>query len=257
MNTPDVDTPDIGLSDAWKRRLKTGGVIALGIGAVIGVLSVSVMSVGIGSTVIYAVAFVFALSFFPTVIGVMGSSTPGSGLVAKLHIALGAFAYNHHYLVQRENKWEWCPGSADRVFIDGEWREINRGKQNKSVLGWRPFGVLRDKQDGSMQDYRVDTHAEMDRDIATGDGGTVTRAGYTEESPPAVTGLDGKWVVDLKRVFSHGIREFGDIDLIETAEEIIERKQVDDSRMGDYRHAVTFIAALILGLIAGYVYVFV
>lgn len=257
MNKPDIDTPTIDVSDAWKRRLKGGGVVVLALAAVLGVISMAVLTVGIVKTIIYAVAFLFALSFFPTVIGLFGSATPGGGLIAKLHIALGAFAYNHHYLVQREDKWEWCPGSTDRVFIDGEWREIKGGERNKSVLGWRPFAVLRDKQSDSMQEYRVDTRAERERGLSAGDGGTVTRAGYSENNPPAVTGDDGEWVVDLKRVFGHGIREIGDIELIQTAEEIIERQQVDDSRMGEYRHAATFIAALILGLVAGYVYVFV
>lgn len=228
------------------------GVLAL----IVAILYVSVRLAGVVSTIIYAFAFMASLSFFPTLIGLMGGSTPFSGSIAKLHIALGAFAFNHHYLVQREDKWEWCPGSADRVYVDDAWHDIDDGGKNKSVLGWRPFGVLRYKTESSMTEYRADTRAQNERD-ATADGGTVKRAGYKEANPPAVTGDDGEWVIDLKRVFSHGIKDIGDIDLIQTAEEIIERKQVNDSAANNFQHAITFLVALIIGSIVGYIYVFV
>lgn len=248
MNLPDTLQEN-------KRQITAGVTVAFVLAVVIGVLYLSVRLAGLVSTIIYAFAFLVSLSLFPTLIGMMGSSTPFSGSIAKLHIALGAFAFNHHYLVQRDNKWEWCPGSADTVYIDDQWHDIDGGTKNKSVLGWRPFGVLRYKEAESMSKYRTDTRAQNLRG-ATTDGGTVTRAGYTEAKPPAVTGDDGEWVIDLKRVFSHGIKDIGDIDLIQTAEEIIERQQVDDARTGGFQHAVTFVVSLIIGLVAGYVYVF-
>ena len=239
-----------------KPQLKAAAVLIGVIAVVGGVLYLSVTMAGIVSTIIYAFAFLVSLSLFPSMIGLMGGSTPFSGTIAKLHIALGAFAFNHHYLVQREDKWEWCPGSADKVYVDGEWHEITGGHGNKSVLGWRPFGVLRYKDDDSMQTYRADTRAERGRN-ATADGGAVKRAGYSEAKPPAVTGDDGTWVIDLKRVFSHGIKDIGDINLIQTAEEIIERQQVNDARTNNFQHAITFLVALVIGSIVGYIYVFV
>jgi len=43
----------------------------------------------------------------------------------------------------------------------------------------------------------------------------------------------------------------GDIELIETAEEVIERGQVDDGKLSGMGPALTFIASLIIGVIVG------
>lgn len=216
---------------------------------------------GVIAALLYAFLFIFFFGVIPSTIGVLGNVTPGNASLAKLHIILGAIAFNHHYFVQRDEGWEWCPGSADEVYIDGEWREIKGGKENRSVFGWRPFGVLLDKQDVDLGEYRADTRANNERqkdlrrqDPTMQDGGTIERGGWEEVQNINITGDDGWWLIDLKRVYSSGIKKIGDIELIETAEEIIERGQVDTSRLKGWRPIIGSLVGLFFGVITGYIF---
>lgn len=260
-----IDRPDSArdaLETGWRAltstRAKAFYVLVLVLFIVMAALWLSVRYNGIVSTFVYAFAFVFFLAFFPTVVGLFGGSTPGGGLIAKLHIALQAFAFNNHYLVEMDDKYEWCPGEEDRVHIDGEWHKIGGGLDNKTVLGWRPFGVLRYKDDGVLVEERGDQQALKQRDGGTSDptadGGTVERAGYERADRPIESGIDGTWLLNLERVYTRGIQKMGDIELIETAEEIIERGQVDDGAMANWGPVVTYLVSLVIGIITGYLF---
>jgi len=239
-----------------------GVYAAVAIAAVaIAAFAFAVQSRGLFNAIIYTMLFGFAATLFPVGINLFGSATPNS--VGKLHLLLGAVAFDHHYLVQREHGWEWCPGDRGRVWIDDEWHDVG-GEENYSVLGWRPFGILRYKDPDTWSDKRADTagmqqrpSATRERDPST-DGGApvIERGGIREVERPAISGLDGTWLLDLKRVMSNGVRKIGDVELIETAEEIIERAQVDDSRMGNAGPLVETILGVFLGIIAGYGYLF-
>lgn len=213
---------------------------------------------GVVEAIVYEFLFFFCIAFFPALIGLLGNAVPNS--VGKLHIVLGAFAFNHHYLVERENRWEWCPGDRGQVYIDDEWHDVT-GLENYSVLGWRPFGILRYKDDETWADKRVDQKALRNRDTLESDpstdGGTVTveRGGWEEADRPTISGVDGTWLLDLKRIYSRGIKKIGDIELIETAEEVIERGQVKESRMGNWGPFVETVVGLTLGIMCGYGYV--
>lgn len=220
------------------------------------VLYFTAQSRGIVATILYAFLFVMSAILFPMAIGLFGSAVPN--FIGKLHLILGAVAFDHHYLVQRENHWDWCPGDRGRVWIDGEWHEISEESQsNYSVLGWRPFGILRYKEDSTWTEYRADTKATKNRGTAETDGGRsgVERGGIKEATPPAVTGIDGTWVLDLKRVYSRGIKKIGDVELIETAEEVIERGEVGGGRLSGTSPLVENMAMLILGVLVGFGYV--
>lgn len=230
----------------------------------VGALYGSYLFNGLVATVAYGMVFLVCVGLIPISVALFGGALPGSSGLGRAHIVLGAFAFDHHYLVQLDDRWEWCPGAGDRVYIDDEWHDIDGGFGNKSVLGWRPFGILRYKDDDSLTEIRVDQAAERGRGNATADGGLVdtgddddmTRGGWQQANRPTVTGKGGTWLVDLKRVYSSGIKKIGDIELIETAEEIIERGQVNDSGLSGLGPAVTFIVALILGILAGGVILF-
>jgi len=232
------------------------------IAVAIGAFWYAVQSRGLFDAIIYTMLFGFAATLFPVMINLLGGSTPNS--VGKLHLLLGAVAFDHHYLVQKEHGWEWCPGDRGRVWIDDQWHEVE-GEENYSVLGWRPFGILRYKDVDTWSEKRADTagmqqrpSAARERDPST-DGGApvVERGGIREVERPAISGLDGAWLLDLKRVMTNGVRKIGDVELIETAEEVIERSQVDDSKMGNAGPLVESVLGLILGLIAGYAYIFI
>lgn len=232
-------------------------IIAVAIGA----FAFTVQSRGLLDAIIYSFLFVFSAALFPVMINLLGGSTPNS--VGKLHLLLGAVAFDHHYLVQRAHGWEWCPGERGRVWIDDEWHELE-GEENYSVLGWRPFGILRYKDEDTWTKQRADQAGLSKRPSATrerdpsADGGApvVERGGIREVERPVISGLDGTWLLDLKRIMTNGVRKIGDVELIETAEEIIERSQVDDGRMSNAGPVVETVGGILLGVLAGYGYIF-
>jgi hypothetical protein len=239
-------------------RAKAVYVLAMVLFSIVAVLWLSVRYNGILSTIVYAFAFTFTLALFPIIVALFGGSTPGGGLIAKLHIALQAFAFNNHYLVEFDDKYEWCPGEEDRVYINGEWHDIDGGLDNKTVLGWRPFGLLRYKCDGTLVGERADRKALKQRaggtSDPTADGGQVQRGGYERATRPEESGVDGTWLLNLERVYTRGVQKMGDIELIETAEEIIERGQVDDGTMASWGPVVTYLVSLVIGIITGYLF---
>lgn len=212
----------------------------------------AVLRDGVVAGVVYLLLFGLAFGALPIVIGIFGSATPN--VVAKLQVILGAFAFGHHYLVQRENRWDWCPGGRDYVYVDGEKHPIEGGLENKSVLGWRPFGILRYKEDDTLIEARSDPHAEAKRDTST-DGGAVERADIQSVAPPAqISGEDGTWVVDLKRLYDRGVRKMADMEILERAEEVIERKQVEDGGLSGGNSVLELFGSLLLGIVTAYIY---
>jgi len=246
----------------------------------IGVLYLSYQLAGLVATIVYAFLFFFTLALLPVTIGVFGSSTPGKKSLGKGHIILGAFAFGHHYLVQRDDRWEWCPGTENQIWIDKEWHQIKNGFENKNVLGWRPFGIARFKDDdGAFLRERVDEEARRLRypdkslNAAMSDGGKteivnedsenksvenpIEMGGYEVKNRPKAAGYDGRWVLDIRRIMTEGVKKIGDIELVETAEDIIERGQVDDGRLGSHKPMITFIVSLLFGVITGFIYLYV
>lgn len=212
-----------------------------------GLFWATIQIAGIVAAILYWFLFLTGVSIFPFSIALGGNALPFNGLIGKLHVMLGAFAFNHHYLVDMGDRWKWCPGEESRVYIDGQWYDIEGGGDNRSVLGWRPFGILRFKTEDTLQSVRVDTKAERGRQT-TADGGSITRAGVAEKPPKPVTGIDGEWLIDLKRVFSRGVKKIGDVELVETAEEVIERGEVTQSKIEGWKPIIGAIVGLLIGL---------
>lgn len=244
---------------AWKLARKP----LLAIGVLVALILVEwglVLWLGIVNAIVYSFVFLVGAAFLPFFIALAGADLPLNAAIGRVHILLGAIAFNHHYLVDMGDKWEWCPGEEERVYIEGEWYNIDGGFENRSVLGWRPFGILRFKDDDTYREIRADTKAERDRRGrgTTTDGGVVeiTRGGYDEAEKPLKTGTDGIWVVDLKRLFARGVRKFGDVELVETAEEIIERGEVTQSTFEGWRPLIGTIMGLFLGCGFGYMLFF-
>lgn len=247
------------LSNEQKRKLRKIAVWGGGVGvltlSVIVTLYLSITYGGVLDTVIYVVLFGVGATFVPLTIMLGAPSFPRSFKKAfgNLHFVLGQLAFDGSYLVQREDSWEMCPGREHAVFVDGEWHEIEGGRKHLSVLGWKPFGILRYKEAGTMRDVRVDP-----RNLAEtrADGGSVSveRANYQEMLPDAtISGSEGWWLVDLKRVFSRGIKKIGDISLIEKAEEVTMRKEAKSSRAGGWEPIIGSVVGLIIGVATGYV----
>lgn len=211
---------------------------------------------GIIDALVYSVMFIIGVALFPFLLALLGAEIPMNAAIGRVHILLGAIAFNHHYLVDRGDKWEWCPGEEERVYIDGTWYGIDGGFENRSVLGWRPFGILRVKDEETFKEVRSDTKAERDRrgHGTTTDGGVVeiSRGGYDEADETLKTGTDGTWVIDLKRLFSRGVRKIGDVELVETAEEVIERGEVTPSTLEGWRPVIGVIIGLTMGSGFGY-----
>lgn len=236
----------------WGRRiLLVGGVAAL----VVLILKTSWRYAGPIATILYAFLFVVGLAGIPTIIMLAGPSFPNAlkGFFGKINFVFAQLANGHGYLVQFDDCWKLCIGEADKVWIDGEWREIDGGTENMSVLGWQPFGILRYKDDGTLQEARVDP-AGMQQ-AQTDGGSSTTRGGYTEVSPDAdISGMDGTWLIDLKRVFSRGLKKIGDIALIEKAEEVAMREEARSSRVAGYEPIIGSAVGILLGVMTGYVF---
>lgn len=252
----------------WTVKVIAGLSVLAGVFAV---LSLSWIFAGPISTIVYVMLFVFGASFLPTAVLLGAPSFPRSlkSVFGKLHFTLGQMAFEVGYLVQREDRWEMCPGTRDEVFIDDRWHEIEGGKTNLSVLGWKPFGILRYKTEETLQEERVDLEQTPRQDMSindiasadvsqiVGDGGretpTIERAGIPEHPPkPSVVG-EGEWLIDLKRVFNRGLKKFGDISVIEKAEEVTMRKEAKSSSVSGMEAIIGSIVGLVLGLATGYV----
>lgn len=256
-----MKTPDISISDHRKQQAKRGVALGIVVLAVVGALVGLVVWLGALTAILYVFLFVVAVTFLPFGINLAGAAIPGATSLGKGHFVLAAFAMDHHYLVDRGDRWEHCCGDENGVYIDGDYKEITDGLDNKSVLGWRPFGILRYKDEETLLQERVDGVAEQKRGCrASADGGVpdseVVRGGFPTAEPMIESGLDGTWVVDLKRVFTRGLKKLGDIEIIETTEEIVERGQVDDSRIGNMSPALTFFISIALGVMTGFAYVY-
>lgn len=196
-------------------------------GAIVGVGYLSWTLAGPFATFVYAFLFLFAMTFIPGLVFMFGNAMPGSAMLGTLNLILGAFAFGRHVLVQTEKGWRWCPAREEAIWLDGEWHDLEGGLEHWSVLGWRPFAVARFKTDETLEDVRVDTRAERQtgRDGTVADGGATERGGQTAAAPPIRSGDGGSWVVDLTRLFTPGLKKIGDIELIETAEEIKMREE--------------------------------
>lgn len=215
-------------------------------------LAVSVLLAGLVATIVYAFLFLLMLFAAPSLIGLMGRSTPGNGSLGKGHFILGQFAAGHGYLVQVRDQYKLCVGTADRVLIDGDWYEITDGKSNMTVLGWRPFGVLWFKDEDELQRARVDPNAKS-RVGADGGSHDVQRAGIEEVRPdPSVSGMDGKWLVDVKRLYSRGLQRIGNLDLLEQSEEQAMRDEVGTSRTREWSTVIGGVLGLAIGVVTGY-----
>lgn len=207
------------------------------------------------NAIVYTFTFVSMLALFPTLVALAGSELPGSHSVSKLHFILGALSFGRTILVDFGDRWELCPAEKDRVYIDSEWYDIDGGRENWSMLGWRPFAIARFKDDETLLDVRADTKADRIRGReATADGGAVTRGGVDQRSRPAISGADGEWLIDLKRVFTRGIRRMGAIDLIETAEEVAQREQARTGLVSGYQPVIGAAVGLVFGVIVGYAF---
>lgn len=225
---------------------------------------------GILATIVYAFAFLIGLTAIPTTILLLGPSMPKflGGMLGKLHFILGQLAYGTGYLVQRDDRWELCPGTTNQVYIDGEHHDIPDGTSNLNVLGWQPFGILRYKDEESLERLRVD------RGGVSADGGRATRAGFDEASPWKPQEMDaetkqqlqrlgvdpesasasaGGWWIDLKRVYARGVRHIGDIDIIEAAEQIMMRKTAREGRVSGYEPYIATFVGIVLGVLTAYV----
>lgn len=242
--------------DSRRARVALAAVLAL---AVVGVGYVAVQLAGVLATILYGFLFLVGLAGVPTTILLFGPSLPKglAGVLGKFHFILGQLAYGTGYLVQREDRWELCPGERDRVYIDEEWHDIVDGQTNLKILGWQPFGLLRFKDDDTLRRLRVDPASDLDTvtgSTTSTDGGARKRAGYREENPEvSISGLDGTWLVDLKRLYARGVKHIGGIDVIEATEQIMMRKTAREGRVTGYEPYIASLIGIVLGVATAYV----
>jgi hypothetical protein len=246
-----------GVSDALgpvgealtSRIMKATYVAAILVSSAGGLVYFSAQTAGIISTIVYVMAFLAGATAIPLLILLGAPSFPGflRSIMGKLHWVLGQVAFGVGYLVQRGNRWEMWPGNRDRVWIDGEWRDIDGGQENLHILGWKPFGIIFDKEADDMDEQRVDI------DGTATDGGQLTREGHRQAAPDTkAIESSNTWVVDLKHLFESGLRDIGSVRMIEKAEEVIKREETAEGSLGGWETIVATAIGVILGIICGY-----
>lgn len=249
-----------------RQQLERTSAALLPVGLIALVAYVSWRFGGPITTVLYTLLFLTGLLLIPTSIYLGGPSFPGGlrKLFGKLQWILGAVAYDVPFLVQHETGWKLHPGRTRtdpdghegyEVQINGDWHPIEGGITNMTVLGWRPFGILRWKSDRTLVDARADIVAENKRaDIMIGDGGSgqTERGGYVERKMPGISGRDGRWLVDLKRVYSVGVQMIGDIEILERTEEVMARKDAQEGAFSGWEPIIATAIGLVLGVGTAY-----
>jgi len=201
-------------------------------------------------TVLYVFALIFGLTLIPGAILLLGNALPGNGLLGRLHIVFAHIALRYPYLLDRGDRFEYAAGTEEQVWIEAddgtaEYYPIESGHSNRTVLGWRPFGIVLDKTQVDLAEKRIDTAASRDRPT---DGGQIERGGFKEVSPqPVESGIDGTWIVDLKRVFSRGVRKIGDTEILETTEEVTQRNQSREGKLSGWRSVIGSLLGMVLG----------
>lgn len=270
-STPDIEAPDIDPPDINYHKWGTiVGVLAL----VVGGEFLLLQSVGAFDWTIYNILFAAGAGGVPALIYMAAPSFPGflRSAMGRGMMILGAASWGDWWLVQRDEGWEVCPGDGDAVYVDGQWHGVD-GVENRSVLGWSTFGIVRYKDDRTFQQYarkRRKIRSWVDGDvedpilnppeevgvksISLPDGGEsaeaegVTRADGTVsvDFNHGLSGRDGP-TIDLMQYWSDGLSQAADLSLIAKAEEIAKREAADGPVGSGYETAVVSIVGLILG----------
>ncbi|MGB9966124.1 hypothetical protein [Halobacterium hubeiense] len=214
------------------------------------------------STIAYVVLFVVGAVGTPLFVILFAPSFPNlmKDIYGKMHWFLGALTYGNTILVETDDGWTICPARDGKVYINGEWEDIEGGFKYQSTILGLPFGIARDKSsDDAYADVRVDPRAEALSDggvVASPDSGSRNRGGYSEANPDVdVSGNDGIWLVDLVRVMASGLVHAGDGELVEQAEMDKLQDEAKASRMQGWKPVVGMIAGLILGAGTGFIIV--
>lgn len=261
------------ISEAQRRYNWTavlGSMLALAgtVGALAGVWYLA----GTLDTVLYTVSFIAGAALVPVGILMFAPSLPraiGAPLGRGMWI-LQQVVFGTGYLVEFDSEYRACPGDDGEVYIDGEWHDVD-GMEDMTVLGWKPFGTVRYKDDDTLSRERVDNEinepatdggsAPGAADIATmelddvmtpadsGEDRTRTRGGYTDFGLPERA--DG-WVLDLKAVYNSGLKKVGDIANIEKSEEVAMREDAKEGVTSGNEVLIGSIVGLILGAATAY-----
>lgn len=272
----------------WPRIKKASATTALILGPA-GLLYLSYQLAGPLDTIVYAILFSLCFGLAPILIGILGQTAPMSGSLGKSHFVLGQMAAGAGWLVQLEDRWEMCPGDSEKFWLDGDWYEVDEGRTNLTVLGWKPFGITWCKTKDALNEARVDPSA-----IADGGVQEVTRGGVQAATPDydhdfqcsaceesveigdqfcancgnvidieSVTDAatsssiqafeSDSWLVALNRLYRTGLAQIGNTDLIETAEEQTMLDEVGTGTVSEWSTVIGGIIGVTLGVVAGYV----
>lgn len=251
---------------AWlsrNRRTIIRTLTSVGIFAVAAlVLRQSWLWAGPLATIVYTLAFLVGASLIPMTVAMLGDMAPAA--LGKFEFILGQLAFGRGWLVQHDRDWEMHPGrevqGQEQVFIDDDWHAVDDA-QNQTILGWQPFGILLSKSRDTLVEHRADPVADAiaDRDPTRPDGGeaAVQRGGVKQVDRPGVD-LDpdvdpDNWLLDLKRYWSPGLEQMGDITLIEKIEEVTMRKEAVPDRNEARNMVIGSLIGVVLGAATGYV----
>lgn len=243
------------------RRTLLGIVLLAALALVaIGILALSWTLAGPLSTIIYATLFIVGATLLPGMILLFGRATPFGTGIGTLHFVLAQFIADHGWFVQVGEDYYHCPGTHDEFYLDGAWYEIEEGDVNRSVLGWRPFGIVWLPDADRLLELRVDSKAAAETGAVADGGSDVERAGLPQAPTPTVdtdsllgAGDTGAtWLVDLKALYRSGLARAGNMDLVSTKEEQTMRDEVDGGAVDRWASVIMFLVGLPMGAAIGY-----
>ena len=225
-----------------------GLAASLSVGGVVVVLGLYALwnLAGPVSAIVYLILFATGLGLAPTLIGLFGTALPGSASLAKGNFILGNYAADKPYLVQTEQSYRLAVGDDDRYWLDGDWRPVEDGLTNRTVLGWRPFGFVLDKEDH-------DFTGAVERTATDGGQPTIERGNVQEAAGGAGQYVNGI-LVDLKELYGKGLDRIGNYELVDRAETEAMRDEVGTSKASEWSAIIGGIVGLILGVMTAYLY---
>lgn len=204
------------------------------------------VTIGPIMTIASVVVALISAFLIPVTVLLFGPSFPGflRGFFGTTHWFLGQLVYGSTYLVEVDDEYHLCPGSAERYYLDGEWHDIDAGQSNRSVILGMPFGLINHKEETTFEDLRqdaIDTRA---------DGGATRKRGSIKEFDGGGV-ADEKWQIDLVRLGADGLLEAGDARIIEEAEMDQLEEIASGSRLDGWKPMIAMLVGIIMGALTG------
>lgn len=201
--------------------------------------------------VIIGVSLLAGVAVIPATIAFLGPGIPMflRKLYGPLLWIVASNVNGKTVLMPWEGQFRLFPArNDDEVYVDGEWRTIEDGIENWDRLGWAPFAVANQKDDGmAFRDFRAETDDQTVDVIADGGVGLIDdiRRGYRGFTlwPNGVE--EGHLISQTK--LGERLRSSSGVRTINEQREKALEKFGGDEGMGTLMITISMVVCLVLG----------